>query len=287
MKHYIRLARPKHWVKNILVLLPLICSGQLMDTGKLQRVLWAFLAFSFLASAVYCINDVRDRDKDRANPAKSGRPVASGAVSVHGALGLCGGLLALSVLCGILSGGADPVSWCYLGLYLLLNLGYSLGLKNLPLIDVAILAFGYLLRMLYGGRVTDIWLSQWLCLTVIAISFYFGLGKRRGEKLGVSGEKRLVLAFYSEGFLNSNMYMCATLAVVFYAMWAVDDQTIARTGSDMLVWTVPLVILLLMKYSLDIEGDSSGDPIEVLLQDKLLLTLGLLLVALIGWMIYF
>ena len=230
MTHYLKLARPHHWVKNVIVLFPLVFSGQLLQIGKLLEGLWSFLAFSLLASAIYCINDIRDRDKDRVHPTKRLRPVAAGTVSVRGAMIWCGILLALAAGCGVLSAGASAAAWLWLGLYFILNLGYSLGLKNLPIIDVAILASGFLLRLLYGGAALEIELSKWLCLTVIAISFFLGLGKRRGEL--VTGGGRKVLEYYSEQFLGYNMYMCVALAVMFYALWTVDAMTVRGADLD-------------------------------------------------------
>lgn len=283
---YIKLARPHHWIKNILVLLPLLCSGQFLEWDRLGRALWGFLAFSLLASAIYCINDIRDRDKDRNNAAKCHRPIASGAVTVPSALVFCGVLLAGALACGYLAAGLRRNCWLAFGAYFLLNLGYSLGLKDKPLIDIAILVSGFLLRTLYGGAVTDIVLSKWLCLTVMAASFYLGLGKRRGEIRGRTGGTRAVLRYYSESFLDKNMYMCLALAVMFYALWTVDDLTVARVGSENLVWTVPLVILVCMKYSLAVEGESDGDPVEVLLHDRPLLGLVLLLAVIVVAVIY-
>lgn len=286
MKAYIKLARPHHWIKNLLVLLPLLCSGHFLETDRLSRGLWGFLAFSLTASAIYCINDVKDREKDRENPAKCRRPVASGAIAPSRALGFGGVLLVLAVFCGILAAGRQPWAYAVLGAYFLLNLAYSLGLKNVPLVDIAVLASGFLLRMLYGGQVTDIALSKWLCLTVVSASFYLGLGKRRGELRSQADKARAVLRYYSESFLDRNMYMCLSLSVMFYALWTMDALTVMRVGSEGLIWTVPLVILICMKYSLDIEGQSDGDPVEVLLHDKILLLLVLLLGAIIGGMIY-
>ena len=285
MRHYIKLARPHHWVKNALVLFPLIFSGQLL-TAKFRQGLWGFLAFCLLASAIYCVNDIRDRERDREHPSKRLRPVAAGNVSVRGAAVFGGVLMLLALLCGIFAAGGNLVAWLWLALYFLLNAGYSMGLKNLPLIDVAILASGFLLRLLYGGAVTEIELSKWLCLTVISLSFFLGLGKRRGELMSGAGSRK-VLEFYSERFLGYNMYMCMALAVMFYALWTVDEMTAARVGGEKLVWTVPLVILCCMKYSLDVEGQSDGDPVEVLLRDKLLLALGGVLALIIFGLIYF
>lgn len=287
MKNYLRLMRPVHWIKNILVLLPLLFSGQLADGSKLLSALWGFLAFSLLSSAIYIVNDIRDREKDRQNPSKCHRPIASGAVSIRGAVIFCAAVLALALVCGSLAAGADAKSWCALGAYFVLNLGYSFGLKNVPLVDIAILAAGFLLRMLYGGAVTDIDPSKWLCLTVIAMSFFLGLGKRRGELDRNPEGTRAVMRFYNHSFLEMNMYMSVTLMVLFYALWTVDDLTVARVGSENLIWTVPMVILICMKYSLDVEGDSTGDPVEVMLHDRVLLAMGAVLGIVVFSMIYF
>ncbi len=283
---YIKLARPHHWIKNLLVLLPLLCSGHFLEWSRLQRALWAFLAFSLLASAIYCINDIRDREKDRNSTTKCHRPIASGAISVPRAIVLCGVLLLAAAACGYLAAGLSGRCWVFFGAYFLLNLAYSLGLKDKPLVDIAILVSGFLLRLLYGGAVTDIDLSKWLCLTVMAASFYLGLGMRRGEIRSQKGETRAVLRHYSESFLDKNMYMCLALAVMFYALWTVDALTVARVGSENLIWTVPLVILICMKYSLAVEGESDGDPVEVLLHDRVLLGLALLLAVIVVAVIY-
>lgn len=274
MKTYIRLARPTHWIKNLLVLLPLLCSGLFTEWWRLSRGLWAFLGFSLLASSIYIINDIRDHERDRLNPAKCHRPIASGEISIPQALMFFALLMALALFSGYMANGLDPVPWAMMGAYFLLNLGYSFGLKKYPLVDVAILVSGFLLRMLYGGAVTEIALSKWLCLTVISMSFYLGLGKRRGELLNHDKQgQRDVLKYYTEGFLDKNMYMCVALTIVFYSLWTVDAMTVARVGSENLIWTVPLVILICMRYSHNVEGESDGDPVEVLLHDKLLMGL--------------
>ena len=273
MKDYIRLARPAHWMKNVLVLLPLLCSGQFLDPEKLRRGLWGFLAFSLLASAIYVLNDIRDREKDRKSTTKCRRPIAAGAISVPHAVIYCILLLLLAALLGYLAAGTKWFPWALLLGYFLMNLGYSFGLKDVPLIDITILALGFLLRMLYGGAVTDIAPSKWLCLTIIALSFYMGLGKRRGELRSQKSGTRAVLKYYTQSFLDKNMYVCVARAIVFYALWTVDDFTVLRVGSENLIWTVPLVIVICLRYSLDVEGQSDGDPVEVLLHDKILLLL--------------
>ena len=140
-----------------------------------------------------------------------------------------------------------------------------------------ILVSGFLIRIICGAIATDIAISNWLYLTVITLAFYFALGKRRNElkKVG-DNTTRKVLKAYSVEFLDKSMYMCLTLANVFYALWSMDEKTVTLYGSEQLVYTVPIVILITMKYSLNIEGDSDGDPVEVLVHDKILVVLCLI-----------
>lgn len=286
MRHYIRLIRPKHWIKNLLVLLPLLCSGQFLNTARLVPCIWAFFAFSLLASSIYIINDIRDRENDRKNPSKLSRPIASGAVSVSSAMLLFIAVLALALVCSGLANGARIFCWVVFLSYFLLNLIYSFGGKNVPLLDIAILVSGFLLRVIYGGMVTGIPLSHWLCLTVTAASFYLSLGKRRGELLKNPDNPRPVLRYYSRDFLEKNMYMSVALSIVFYALWTVDASNVSRFGSTALVWTVPLVILIFMRYSLIVEDKTDGDPVEVILKDPPLLALGCLLGLIVLGLIY-
>ena len=281
VRNYIKLMRLKHCVKNILILLPLVFSGEFFQYGKLLSSALGFLAFSFLASAVYILNDIQDVEKDRLHPKKKFRPIASGKVSEKQ-----GKVLSVVAMIGAITlnflATTNYVSFIFLGIYLVMNIFYSKGLKNVPLLDIVVLASGFLLRLIYGGIVTDIHISNWLYLTVITASFYMGLGKRRNE-LGKSGNQintRKVLKYYNYAFLDKNMYMCLGLTNAFYALWVIGTQ------KEVMMWTVPMVMVLGMKYSLNIERDSDGDPVEVILQDKVLWLLGILYSALVIGAIY-
>lgn len=279
MGRYLRLLRVRHYVKNILVLTPLIFSGQLLAGGALLRGLLGLLGFSALSSAVYIINDIRDVAQDRAHPRKCKRPIAAGEVSVPAARWCVGVCLAAAVGITLLAGLRWWALVC-MALYLALNIGYSYGLKNLPIVDIMILVSGFLLRLLYGSVITDITVSGWLYLTVMAMSFYLALGKRRNELMRLGNEQtRQVLRYYSRSFLDKNMYMFLALVNVFYALWCMDNENRA------FIFTVPVVMLIGLKYSLAVEGDSDGDPVEVLLHDKVLIVLcsvyALLMVAIL------
>jgi len=273
MKKYLKLMRVHHYIKNILIFLPIIFSGQLLDKALLTNTCLGFITFSFLSSVIYILNDIRDVENDRQHSTKCKRPIASREVSVFSAWTLAVFLLVLSICLNYIVSGMNILSWVFIGLYFSLNLAYSLGLKNVPIVDIAILVSGFLLRVLYGSAITGIEISKWLYLTIIAMSFYLGLGKRRNELLKQKGNSRKVLKYYNQGFLDKNMYMCLALTIAFYSLWSVDPITIERVSNTDLVWTVPFVILICMKYSLNIEGNSDGDPVEVVLKDKALLAM--------------
>lgn len=285
MKHYLKLMRVHHYIKNGLVVVALACSGQLFVWDKLSAGILGFVAFSMISSVVYIINDICDMEKDRKHPTKCKRPLAVGAISIRSAWGLVAVLSAVAAVCNALT--FDGSATILLIMYLLLNLAYSFGLKNIAIVDVTILVTGFLIRILYGALVTKITISNWLYLTVIAVAFYFALGKRRNElkHLGDS-ETRQVLKSYSINFLDKNMGMCLTLANVFYALWSMDEKTISFYDNNYLIFTVPIVLLITMKYSLDIEGESDGDPVEVLLRDKVLLVLCVIYLAIMFMILY-
>ncbi len=278
IKEYIKLIRVKHYFKNILIFLPLIFSGNIFNLEKLTDCIIGFLSFGFVASFVYIINDLKDIENDRKHPVKRNRPLASGAVSKKEAIILATILIVIAALLNtiIFTTGSITVqnlakAAVLLSSYVLLNIAYSFGLKNKPIIDIVILVSGFLIRVLYGSTITDIEVSNWLYLTIISGSFYMGLGKRRNEIKKQGDKSREVLKRYSKEFLDKNMYVCLTLSIVFYALWCVDATTIERMGTNLMVWTVPIVMIILMKYSLDVEGDSFGDPVDVLFKDKILM----------------
>ena len=286
MKNYLKLMRVHHYIKNLLVFTALLCSGQLFQLSKLTSGLIAFIVFSMISSVVYIVNDIRDVEKDRNHPTKSSRPIASGKITVKSAFRLASILLLSSFLCNGLI--FKVKSTLLLILYLFFNIAYSYGLKNLPIVDITILVFGFIIRILYGAVITKIDISNWLYLTAITLFFYFALGKRRNELLHIgTAETRDVLKSYPVNFLDNSMGMCLTLAIAFYALWCMDKQTISFYNNEHLIFTVPLVLLIIMKYSLNIESGSDGDPVEVLLHDKMLIFLCVLYLLIMLILLYY
>lgn len=266
---YLKLIRVKHYLKNVLIFLPAIFAGIIFDGDVLFKTIIAFLSFSFTSSIVYVINDIRDVEGDRNHPVKKNRPIASGAVTIPNAIIVIIVLFLLTIGMLYFSGLLFNFASLILVFYLIMNLLYSFGFKNIPLIDVAILAFGFVIRVIYGGAIIDVEVSNWLFLTVLSISFYMALGKRRNELLK-SGDKntRKVLTYYNKDFLDKNMYMFLALAIVFYSLWS----TMA-INSEFFKYSVIFVILIMMKYSMNVENGGYGDPVDVILNDKVLILL--------------
>lgn len=284
---YVQLMRVHHYVKNFLVFGALACSGQFFYWKKLLMTLIGFGIFCAVSSVVYIINDIRDMDKDMLHPTKCRRPIASGRVAKKNAWLLAAALALFAFFCNFIV--FYPIASFLPVLYLILNLAYSFGLKNIPLVDVTILVSGFLLRIVYGAAIAGIEISDWLYLTVITLALYFALGKRRNELRQVSQVEntRKVLQHYSLTFLDKNMYMCLTLACAFYSLWCMDAKTVSSYGGTKLIFTVPVVLLIAMRYSMDVEGESDGDPVEVLLHDRILLALCLIYFAMMFFILYF
>jgi 4-hydroxybenzoate polyprenyltransferase len=280
LKAYAGLLRLHHYIKNFLIVIPLFFSLGFLNNHDLAVSALGFVIFSLVSSIVYVLNDIRDIEKDRLHPVKRLRPLASGRIPVshaHVVLRVLAGVLLVlvSLLC-ILEN--QPTTWAAVGLlavYLVLNIGYSYGLKNIPLVDITILASGYVIRVLFGALIIGISISVWLYLMITVGAYYLGLGKRRNEITGTGegNETRTVMRFYSHNFLDKNMYMCQSLCVIFYALWSIDAVTIQRLHTEAFVYTIPLFLLILLKYSLNIEAASDGDPTSIVLHDKALLIL--------------
>ena len=242
--NYIKLMRPKHYMKNFLVFLPLLFSGNFFDKSNIITCLLGFVCFSLLASTIYIINDIRDKDKDKKHKTKCNRPIASGKISVKNAI-IFDILLIIVIAFICMFGKFNLLSICLVILYFIINLIYSFGAKNVPILDIVILVSGFFIRVLFGATLLNITVSNWLYLTVIAISFYLGLGKRRNEIIKSGAKSRKVLEYYNKEFLDKNMYMCLTMAIVFYSLWTTDSAVVLK-NNNLLIWTVPIVIIIAM-----------------------------------------
>lgn len=288
MLKYLKLIRIKHWLKNILVFLPLFFSLNLFNEKMIINVIISFLVFSFTSSIVYIINDINDIEKDKLHPIKKNRPLASGAISKTKAIIVTILLIAITtalIYC-LYTFSNNIFVFIIPAIYLGVNILYSFGLKNIPIIDVSIIVLGFVLRVMYGGISINVEVSKYLYLMIIFGSFFLGFGKRRNEIIKNGDKSRKVLSMYNKEFLDKNMYVALALAVVSYTLWCVDPTTIERIGNDYIFWTIPLVMIILLLYSLDIEGNSHGDPIDVVLSDKKLIIAVIIYILAMGGILY-
>ncbi len=286
MREIIKLMRISHYIKNLLIFLPIFLGGKLFDIKTIICCLKGFLIFSFMSSIVYIINDWKDIEMDRRHPIKKKRPLASGKVSKYSAIKL---ILVLSLVIGLcVLVSKEPLKMILIPVcYLLLNLFYSFFGKNYPILDVFILMLCYVLRLLYGGMFVEEGVSTWVFLTMMSVSFFMGFGKRKNELLKCGDYTRKNLKEYTESFLNQSLNVSLATAIIFYAMTCVDKTTvIARSGIDLL-WSVPIVVIICFRYLFNIEkGENDGDPVSVILGDKFLLLLGLSYGILLFTLIY-
>jgi 4-hydroxybenzoate polyprenyltransferase len=273
-----RLARPKQWVKNIFVFTALIFSGQVFEPGALLDTMLSFVSFCMAASSIYYLNDFRDIDEDRMHPTKCKRPLASGDLPAW--FGLVGFvvLLAASIAVPLLFSNTGVV--LVVGFYILINFGYSLGLKHVVIIDVLLIATGFVLRILAGAAALKVLPSAWLILCGTMISLFLGFTKRRAEVVLLGDrakDHRRVLADYSPAFLDQIISIVTAATVVGYVLYTVDERTIALVGSRALILSVPLVLYGIFRYLyLVYHSSSGGDPTRTVFTDGPLLATGAL-----------
>lgn len=288
MRKYLKLIRVKHWLKNILIFLPIFFSINILNLNYLKISSLAFIIFCLSSSIVYIINDIKDIEKDKNHPIKKYRPLASGKVTKNKAFIILIVLIIMNLLL---------MTYLYINInsvlvyvvpiiYIVINILYSFILKDIPIIDVGVIVLGFVLRVMYGGITTNIEVSKYLYLMIIFGAFFLAFGKRRNEILKNGSKSRKSLNIYNKEFLDKNMYVMLGLAIVSYTLWCVDKDTITRVGNDYLFWTIPLVMIILQLYSLNIEGNSHGDPIEVFLSDKKLIVMSIIYTIVMTILIY-
>jgi len=282
MSPYIKLIRPKDWAKNLFLFLPVFFGGKLFDIPRLPHIFAGFFAFCFMASSVYIINDYRDREDDRKHPKKSKRPLASGAVKPREAVIIA---VLLTVAALILAYLADNRLrfLLILGVYFVLNLGYSLGLKNIPILDILIVAMGFSFRVKGGGCIANIDVSVWLNLMVFLLALLMAIAKRRDDillKMETGLDMRKAIKGYNVDFLNIMLAMISGIAIMTYIMYCVSPFTIARLGTYHLYYTCIFVVAGLMRYlQISLVRNEAGSPTEILYKDRFIQVTILLWIA--------
>ena len=288
MKKYLELIRIKHWIKNLLVFLPLFFNGSILNINKLLLGIIAFFIFSFTSSIIYIINDLFDLKNDQNHPIKKTRPLANNIITTKKAyitmiilfILICPLIICLYLIIGNILVFIIPLC------YLIINIIYSYKLKNIPVIDIIIISLGFVLRVVYGGVCEDILVSKYLYLLIIFGSFYLAYGKRKGELINNNTKSREVLTKYNKDFLDWNMYVSYTVALLSYILWCVDLTNINKFGHDYMFWTIPLLVIVFQIYNLDVSNNSHADPVDILLNNKILIFIVLLYIAIMSILIY-
>jgi len=286
--HLLRLLRPYQWLKNGFVFVGLIFGRAHGDSALVQGVFLAAAGFCLMSSCVYIFNDVLDRNADRSHPSKRTRPLASGAVTLRTAL-------VLAFACGIaglaLGATASANVLATLIAYLGLNLAYSAGLKDIAILDVFIIAAGFMLRILAGTWGVGITPSYWLLLCGLLLTIFLGFAKRRAELMAVacasanSDYQRPVLYSYTPALLDSMIAVSACGAVVAFGLYTISPDTIALHGTDKLIYTVPLVLYGIFRYIFLLHRRYGEDPTWTLLTDSHLLVTAAAWLGVTLWLI--
>ena len=272
IKDILRLIRPKQWIKNMFVFIPMFFAGELFDLHSLCLCAVTFLAYSFMASSIYCYNDIVDADADRRHPVKCHRPVASGAVSVRLAYTLMALMAVLSVAVVLLLPPEVMANVLAVVLfYYLLNLSYCSKLKQYAIVDVCIVAFGFVLRILAGGFACEVTPSNWLVIMTFLLTLFMSFAKRRDDvlRMNETGEPpRKNTVRYNLTFINQAITITASVTLVCYIMYTVSPEVTERFDTPYLYLTFVFVLLGLLRYiQIAVVDKKSGDPTKIILHD--------------------
>lgn len=287
VKAILQLIRPKDWAKNLFLFLPVFFAGEIADTEKIVSLGLGFVAFSLVASSIYIINDYRDREDDRKHPVKKNRPLARGALS---------GTVAIGLFLLLLTGGLG-IAWFIrdkflfvLGIYFLLNLGYSFGLKTIPVLDILILAAGFILRIKAGSVISFTPLSEWIVIMVFLLALFMAIGKRRDDvllKIQSGTEMRKAVKGYNLEYLNVLLALVCAVIIVAYFMYTMSPATIERLGTHRLYYTCLFVIAGIMRYlQIIFVMQDSGSPTKILYRDHFIKITLLLWIASFAGILY-
>jgi decaprenyl-phosphate phosphoribosyltransferase len=259
--------RPRQWIKNVLVAAAPLSAGTILHAGPAGRTALAFVAFCLASSALYCVNDVWDAASDRHHPRKRLRPVAAGELSPTTAL-------VASVLLGTVAvaiATPNPLRVVIVS-YLAINVAYSAGLKHQPVIELAIVASGFLLRAIAGGPATGIPLSQWFLIVAAFGSLFIVAGKRLSERLQVgeaAAVSRPILASYSASYLRMVVAVAVAVTVTAYGLWAFEVGA-DHSGPPWAAISIAPFVIALLRYLLDVDAGTAQEPEQILMRDRML-----------------
>ena len=278
----IKLMRPHQYIKNLFIFLPLFFALQITNIELLKSAFIAFVAFSLVASAVYTLNDFHDIQEDKQHPKKKNRPLASGAISKSQAIVI---MLSLFTFGFALMSTLSLQAVVVLAAYVVMNIAYSFHLKHIAILDVTIIALGFVLRLFIGSVVTNINLSIWIVVMTFLLALFMALAKRRDDVLiylGTGKKIRKVIDGYSLQFLDTAMAIMASVVIVAYTIYTTSAEVVARVNNEYLYVTVLFVILGIMRYlQIAFVFEDSGSPTKIVLKDRFMQ------LTLIGWLLCF
>ncbi|MGW3092697.1 decaprenyl-phosphate phosphoribosyltransferase [Streptomyces sp. NPDC001102] len=280
----LRTARPKQWVKNLLVVAAPAAAGELFTRPAIPRLAAVFVLFTACAAAVYLVNDARDADADRAHPAKRHRPVAAGQVPVPLAYAVGGvlGVLAPAAAAWLVSPAVAALLTVYLGM----QLAYCVSLKRVLVVDLVVVTTGFLMRAVSGGLALGIPLSRWFLITTGFGALFMVAAKRYSEAVqmaGKAGATRALLTEYTTGYLRFVWQLAAGVAVLGYCMWALEEGGLPHTS--VLPWrqlSMVAFVLAVLRYAVFADRGAAGEPEDVVLRDRPLAVIGLVWLAMYG-----
>lgn len=286
MKAYIQLLRPLQWIKNGFVFAPVFFSNNLLKWEYVWPTLIVFCSFCLISSAIYCFNDLHDVESDRLHPKKCKRPIASGAVSTRAGytmMALCT-VLAFIVLAFVESPNT-PYLYIIVAGYWLMNIAYCIKLKQFAIIDVSIIAIGFVMRVFIGGVATNIWISQWLVLMTFLLALLLALTKRSDDFYiyEYTGKKpRKSITGYNLTFINEAIAIIASITMVCYIMYTMSEEVKLRLGTNHLYLTCGWVLTGLLRYLQNmIVYKLSGSPTKALVNDRFIQ------LCILGWTVSF
>jgi decaprenyl-phosphate phosphoribosyltransferase len=284
----VRTARPHQWVKNLLVFAAPGAAGMLTHLPTLLRATTAFVVFCLAASGTYFLNDTVDREADRRHPVNRHRPVAAGVVPPRLAMGVAVGLVSASVLLCLVALGAAAAG-C-VALYVAINIAYNVRLRHEPILDLAAVASGFVLRAIVGGLATGVHLSEWFLVVTSFASLFIVAGKREGAEavdlLSGPADRARSRPVYPVGYLRYVRALSSGVAMAAYCLWAFDRA--AHTGGH-IIWlqlTIVPFVLAMLRYALLVEGEGVEVPEDVLLGDGMMVALGLIWAVLFALGVY-
>ncbi len=267
IKNILKLIRVKQWIKNAFVLAPLLFSLKFTEMGAVVQSALAFAAFCFIASAVYVMNDILDRKKDALHPKKKNRPIASGKIQPVTGGGIACLLIVAAAVCLFILGSAKTAMTIMI--YVMLNILYSYKLKQMVLVDVLVIAVGFILRVYAGAYAIGVPVSSFIFMTTLFLSLFLGFTKRKAELIRSGSEGREVLEKYSKEMVNQYIVISVALTIMCYALYTLEPSTIARFSTNRLIYSVIFVIYGMFRYIYILDKDENvEDPTESLYRDK-------------------